>query len=343
MNEFVFDRMPWEEELDALEPGAQLSAARFLALMEQEDPLTVEEAFDRLEQRQILLDISDLPKVVLTGDTALRLKQEEKLSAAGDVTTGLDENDPLRLYLQELAGIPAAGDPQLLAERYHNGAYDLAEALVNLCLGRVVEIAKSYTGHGVLLMDLIQEGSLGLWQSILTFDGGDFISYADRFIHRYLAKSVTMYAHTSGAGQKLRQQMEDYLDADQRLLAELGRNPTQQEIGAFLHLSEEETATLEKMVATARMLQRAKAEQEPAEPEPEDEQAVEDTAYFQLRQRIQELLSGLSPEDAKLLALRFGLEGGQPLSPAQTGQLLGLTPEEVVCREAAALSRLRGQ
>ncbi len=341
MNDFIFDRMPWEEELDALEPGARMSAARFLALIEQEDPLTVEEAFDLLEQRQIFLDISDLPKAVLTGDTALRLKQEEKLSTAGDVTTGLDENDPLRLYLQELAGIPAAGDPQLLAERYHSGEHHLAEMLVNLCLSRVVDIAKTYTGHGVLLMDLIQEGSLGLWQSILTFAGGDFLSHTDRFVHRYLAKSVTLYAHTSGAGQKLRQQMEDYLDADQRLLAELGRNPTQQEIGEFLHISEEETATLEKMVTTARMIHRAKAEQQPPAPEPEDEQAVEDTAYFQLRQHIQELLSSLSPEDAKLLTLRFGLEGGQPLSPVQTGQMLGMTPEEVVCREAAALSKLR--
>ena len=71
------------------------------------------------------------------------------------------------------------------------------------------------------------------------------------------------------------------------------------------------------------------------------EQAVEDTAHFQMRQRIQELLSGLSEADQKLLTLRFGLEGGKPLSPEETGERLELTPEEVVAREAAALAKLR--
>ena len=82
---------------------------------------------------------------------------------------------------------------------------------------------------------------------------------------------------------------------------------------------------------------------EPKEPEPEDDQAVEDTAYFQMRQRIMELLSVLTPEDAKLLTLRFGLEGGLPMSPEETGKKLGLTSQEVVQREAQALMKLRNQ
>ena len=89
------------------------------------------------------------------------------------------------------------------------------------------------------------------------------------------------------------------------------------------------------------MIHRAKAQPEP-DPQ-EEEQAVEDTAYFQMRQRIQELLSALSETDAKLLTLRFGLEGGKPMTPVQTGQVLGLTPEQVVSREAAALNQLRNQ
>ena len=80
---------------------------------------------------------------------------------------------------------------------------------------------------------------------------------------------------------------------------------------------------------------------EEKEPEPEDEQAVEDTAYFQMRQRITELLSTLPEEDAKLLTLRFGLEGGLPMTPEDAGRKLGMTPEEVIAREAAALAQLR--
>ena len=90
------------------------------------------------------------------------------------------------------------------------------------------------------------------------------------------------------------------------------------------------------------MIARVK-QPEQEEPTPEDEQAVEDTAYFQMRQRIEELLSGLDERSAKLLTLRFGLEGGLPMTPEDTGKRLGMTPEEVVAAEAAALAKLRTQ
>lgn len=340
--EYSFEDSAWERELSGLERGSVLSAARFLALMEVEDPLSVEEALSFLEQRGITLDVSDLPPVTLNGPAALRLKQEAQLKTAEQVTQGLDPNDPLRLYLQELVSTPAAGDPQLLAERYRTGERHVAEQLVGLCLGMVVEIAMTYTGRGVLLLDLIQEGSLGLWQSIICYEAGDFLHHAQWWIRHYMAKAVTMQARSSGAGQKLRQDMEDYLDADQRLLTELGRNPTLEEIAEALHMAEEDAEILEKMVATARNMEQTRQQQKEPEPTIEDEQAVEDTAYFQIRQHIMELLSTLSPQDAKLLTLRFGLEGGRPLSPVQTGEILDMTPEEVVRREAAALSKLRG-
>ena len=137
--------------------------------------------------------------------------------------------------------------------------------------------------------------------------------------------------------------MEDYRGVDERLVSELGRNPTQEEIAQELHMSIEETASLAQMLSAARKLAQARpAEEELTEEEAADEQqAVEDTAYFQARQRIAEMLSGLSAEDAKLLSLRFGLEGGLPQSPEETGKVLGLTSQEVVAREAAALAKLR--
>ena len=96
------------------------------------------------------------------------------------------------------------------------------------------------------------------------------------------------------------------------------------------------------MLENARFLSRAKQEVEASEQDdPEDEQHVEDTALFQMRQRIMELLSNVSEEEAKLLTLRFGLEGGLPMTPEETGKKMGLTPEEVIQREASALARLR--
>lgn len=341
MMEFTFEASAWELALEALRPGSLLSAARFLALMEQESEAALEDALEMLEGKDILLDISDLPGRMGSGETAVRLRREAQLVKENKLPGGLEENDPLRLYLEEIAAIPVCGDPQILAQKCLAGDENAMAQLTGLMLSRVIEKAFCLAGRGVLLLDLIQEGSLGLWQAIMGYTGGDFESYCDRCIQRTLAKAVTLQARENGVGQKLRQAMEDYRDVDQRLLSELGRNPTLEEIALELHMTVEEASAVAETLEAARMVSRAKTENAPKEQQPEDEQAVEDTAYFQMRQRIAELLENLDETDAKLLTLRFGLEGGLPLSPADTGKRLGLTPEEVVAREAAALKKLR--
>ena len=321
--------------------GARLSAARFLTVMEGETEDAVEEALQELENRGIVLDISDLPKAAGTGEAAIRLRREAELVKNGNLMQALEENDPLRLYLEEVAGIPVCGDVAVLAMEAAAGKQRAQEQLLNLSLSRVLETAKEMVGNGVLLLDMIQEGSLGLWQAIMTYEDGDFESYSDRWIRQSMAKLITLQARDSGVGQKMRQALEDYKAVDERLLGELGRNATIEEIAEEMHMSVEETALVKNMLDSARLMNRAKTENEPEEESPEDEQHVEDTALFQMRQRISELLSGLSELDAKLLTMRFGLEGGLPLSPEETGRKLGLTPEEVVAREAAALAKLR--
>jgi RNA polymerase primary sigma factor len=321
--------------------GAALSAARFLTLMEGETEDTLEEVLLELENRDILLDISDLPKATGTGEAALRLRREAELVKNGTLMTALEENDPLRLYLEEIAAIPVCGDSRILAEECAAGKTSAQEKLLNLSLVSVVEMAKEMTGHGVLLLDLIQEGSLGLWQAIVGYKSGDFEAAAHRKIRQAMARVITLQARDSGVGQKMRQALEDYKAVDERLLSELGRNATVEEIAEEMHMTADETALVKRMLDSARLVNRAKAENEPEEESVEDEQHVEDTALFQMRQRIADLLSDLPEDDSKLLTLRFGLEGGLPLSPEETGRKLGLTPEEVVAKEAAALAKLR--
>lgn len=319
-----------------------LSAARFLAVMEERTEETVEDALLELEENGILLDISDLPKASDTGEAAVRLRREAELVKNNTLLAALEENDPLRLYLEELASIPACGDAQLLAEECASGKASAQERLLNVTLSRVVEAAKELTGNGVLLLDLIQEGSLGLWQAIVSFAGGDFESYADRYIHGSMARLITMQARSRGVGQKLRQALEDYRAVDERLLSELGRNATIEEIAEQMHMGAEETGLVKRMLDSARLVSRAKMENGPEEDAEEEEQHVEDTALFQMRQRIADLLADLPEADSKLLTLRFGLEGGRPLTPEETGRKLNMTPEEVVAREASALMKLRG-
>ncbi len=337
--ELTFEPAPWELALEQIGDGDKLSAMRFLTLMEGEEEAVVEETLRDLEQRKILLDVADLPKSS-GGEAAVRLRQEEQLVQSGKLLESLERTDPLRLYLEELAGLPTCGDIRLLAERLASGDRSVVESITALMLSRVVERACRLVGRGVLLQDLIQEGSLGLWQAILEYTGGDLEAQCDWQIQSGMARLVTMQARANGLGQKLRQALEDYRAVDERLLSELGRDPTLKEIAEAMHMSVEETATVAKELDTARLLAQVKRP-EPEQEDPDEQLAVEDTAYFQARQRISELLSELDEKDARLLSLRYGLEGGMPLSPEDTGRRLGLTPEEVVAKEAAALAKLR--
>ena len=344
MMEFTFEDLPWEQAVEALAPGDTINALELLTLLEEADEDAVLEVLDALEQKGVTLSIAELPNLPTGGNMALRLRQEAQLVASGKLPAGLEENDPLRLYLEELAATPAAGDVNILAQQYLEGDEDAAQKLVTLSLSRVVELASELAGRSVLLMDLVQEGSMGLWQGILNYAEGDFDTHRDWWIRQYLHRAIFLQARSGDLGQKLRQGMEDYRDMDQKLLSDLGRNPTLEEIAEAMHVSAEEAAVYENMLAMAKVRQQVDAAMEPKQEAPEEEeQAVEDTAYFQMRQRIMELLSTLSAEDAKLLTLRFGLEGGLPLSPEEVGKKLGLTSQEVVEREANALAMLRRQ
>ena len=340
--EFSFEQTPWEAFLMTKGMGDTISAATLLSLLEGDDEQQLEDALQDLETGCMVLDIADLPKVGGTGEAAVRLRREIQLAQNGLHPEVLEENDPLRLYLEEIAATPAQGDEDILAEKCSKGSEAAMVQLTNLGLSRVVELAAEYTGYGVLLLDLIQEGSLGLWQAIRNYHRGDYAAHRDRWIRFYMAKAVTMQARQSGVGQKMRTALEDYRAVDERLLSELGRNPTLEEIAGELHMGPEEAETVRKMLDDARVLAKVKQPAVDEEEEKEaEEQAVEDTALFQSRQRILDLLSGLSEEEQLLLSLRFGLEGGKPLTPEETGRKLNLTAEEVVAREAAALAKLR--
>ncbi len=343
MMDFTFEATAWEQCIDVLPRGSSLSAARFLTLMEPEGEEAMEDAVALLQEKDILLDVSDLPQLSASGETVLRLRQEKQLVQEGRLPAGLEENDPLRLYLEEIALLNKNTEPQALAEKCLHGDEKAQSDLTARMLGRVVEIACGYAGQGVLLMDLIQEGSMGLWQAVLGYNGGDFTAQCDRCVRQAVAVALTRQARASGVGQKMRTALEDYRAVDERLLGDLGRNPTLEEIAAELHMTLEEAETVAQTLDAARTVSRAKAATQEREETPDDQAAVEDTAYFQSRARIAELLSALDEKEAKLIALRYGLEGGLPLSPEDTGRRLGMTAEEVVAAEAAALARLRSR
>ena len=344
MNELdiTFDQSPWERFLLGKTMGDTISAAQLLTLLEGEEEQAVEEALEAMETACMILDVDQLPTPA-GGEAAQRLAQEHRWAQEGLKPQQLETGDPLRLYLEEVAAMPQPGDQEAMAVACARGEERAQQLLTEWGLGRVIQLAAQYTGHGVLLLDLIQEGSLGLWKAVQTYRSGDFTAFRDRWIRFYQAKAITLQARACGIGQKLRSALEDYRAVDERLLSELGRNPTLEEIADAMHVTLEEADSVRRTLEDARILAQVRTPQRAEEEEEEAQnQSVEDTAYFQMRQRIQELLSGLSEQDAQILTLRFGLEGGKPLTPEETGRRLGLPAEEVVAREGAALAKLRG-
>ena len=256
MNEldFSFGDSPWEQLLSYRQPGESVSAAHLLALLEEEEEQAVEDAFQDLESMEIGLDVSDLPRVKAAGEATARLLREMELSKDGITPDQWEPDDPLRMYLEELAATPVYGEEGLLAVQAAQGDEQAKQNLACMGLSRVLEIAREFTGFGVLLLDLIQEGSLGLWQAVNRCDGSNYKNIRDFWIRFYMAKAVTLQARANGVGQKARRGLEDYKQVDERLLGELGRNPTLEEIAEQLHMELEEAESLRKMLDDAEEL-----------------------------------------------------------------------------------------
>lgn len=333
----TFEKSPWETLLKGSEPGGSVSAVSLLAMLEGEDGELLEDAFQAMDDALLTLDISGLPKYRGEGQTAQRLRLEEQLARDGLDPKALEPGDPLRTYLEEISEVSAAGEEESLASRCALGDENAMLALTNLGLSRVLELAKEYVGYGVFLQDLIQEGSLGLWMAIGSYREGSYKSYRDAHIRTAIAKAVARQARAGGVGEKLRKRMEAFQASDRRLLQTMGRSATMEEIAQDIGITLEEASAVGKMIADAKLQQ--KTAQPPQEPE--EGQRVEDTAYFQMRQRISELLGSLSTLDAKLLSLRYGLDRERPLSPEETAARMGIPVSQVLSREASALSKLR--
>ncbi|MDD6677817.1 MAG: sigma-70 family RNA polymerase sigma factor [Firmicutes bacterium] len=336
MSSFVFDT--YGDPFDELQPGSRLSAGRFLAMTDGDSDQEVLDALDRLDSMGVLLDISDLQPEKGSGQTAKRLEREEKLIQKKISLRELDPNDPLRLFLTEVAEMDENRDG-LEALLYAGDEASLAKA-AECCLPMVAELAGELTGKGVLLMDLVQEGSLGLWQALASWQGEPAEPFLSAGIQRAMIRSVVMQARADGVGTRLRRQVEAYQNADRELLHTLGRNPTIEETAEKMGISAELAGSLEKMLRDARSTAR---ENTAEERNADEDLAVDATAYYQSRQRVTELLEDLDRLDARLLSLRFGLDTGKPMTVEEAAGKLGISPEEAAAREQKAMILLRNQ
>lgn len=331
--ELDFDNNHRSPDPELIPRGSTVSARRFFSLLTTGSEGEAEEILDMLEERDVLIDLELLPAYAGSGSLGERLALEHRLAREENGLSRLEKSDPLAMYLRELDRLPCLTEEQATALG-EAGGHGLTEGLMYL----VRREAVAMTGRGVLLADLIQEGSLGLMRALEQPEAGLFARIR-RCVRQAMARPILLQYLAGGDARRLLEDLHAYNEADRRLLNTLGRNPSLEELAEAMSKTPEQTELLSRMVKDAAKAPAAqKAPEEEEEPE-----SVEDSAYFQLRTTVEELLGLLEETDRRLLSLRFGLEGKAPLSVPEAANALGLTPEEAERREAEAIALLRLQ
>lgn len=333
--DFELEEPGWKRAIACIPSGTEISAQRFFSILGSVDEEEAMEAAMELETRRIGLDVSQLPQWT-QGQAAQRLKLEAELSKEGRLPEGLEKDDPLKMYWKELKRVKPLTAQEAKERLDRDG--DLNGAIEGL-LWLVAEQAPAFAGQGVLLMDLMQEGAMGLMRA-MEQPGEDLMDRARWCIRQAMATAVALQYLTSGEADRLMDSMRAYQKADRQLLERLGRNPSVEELAHELGKTPDEAQTLGKMVQEAAKVPKMQPKEETPE---ENTESVEDSAYFQLRSRVEELLSALEEKDRELLTIRFGLGGKPPMSQEEAAKALDISLEEEQKRELAAMAFLRQQ
>ena len=267
------------------------------------------------------------------------------------VPDGVSIDDPVRMYLKEIGKVPllSADEEVELAKRMENGDIEAKKKLAEANLRLVVSIAKRYVGRGMLFLDLIQEGNLGLIKAVEKFDykkGYKFSTYATWWIRQAITRAIADQARTIRIPVHMVETINKYVRVQRQLLQELGREPQPEEIAKHMNMPVDRVREIQKISLEPVSLETPIGEEEDSHlgdfiqddnvPVP-----AEAAAFTLLREQLDEVLGTLTEREQKVLKLRFGLEDGRARTLEEVGKEFKVTRERIRQIEAKALRKLR--
>jgi RNA polymerase primary sigma factor len=335
-----------------MEQGKKRSTLTYKDIIERLSPFDqdaeqIDEFFEQLAEQGI--------EVVNENEDAMPLQEDEQDDFQFDedlsLPPGVKINDPVRMYLKEIGRVPllSAEDEVGLAKRIETGDDEAKRRLAEANLRLVVSIAKRYVGRGMLFLDLIQEGNMGLIKAVEKFDhtkGYKFSTYATWWIRQAITRAIADQARTIRIPVHMVETINKLIRVSRQLLQELGREPTPEEIAKEMDLSTEKVREIMKIAQEPVSLETPIGEEDDSHLGDfiEDQEALapaDAAAYELLKEQLEDVLDTLTEREENVLRLRFGLDDGRTRTLEEVGKVFGVTRERIRQIEAKALRKLR--
>ena len=310
------------------------------------DPTMVERIYEFLEANNV-----DVLRITDEEDDIILEDEEELEEIDFSIPEGISIDDPVRMYLKEIGKVPllSADDEIELARRMKVGDADAKKRLAEANLRLVVSIAKRYVGRGMMFLDLIQEGNLGLIKAVEKFDytkGFKFSTYATWWIRQAITRAIADQARTIRIPVHMVETINKLIRVQRQLLQELGREPSPEEVAAEMNIPVERVREIQKISQEPVSLETPIGEEEDSHlgdfiqddnvPVPADA-----AAFTLLKEQLIDVLGTLTDREQKVLRLRFGLDDGRARTLEEVGKEFNVTRERIRQIEAKALRKLR--
>lgn len=352
-------RQPAEGELtidqvkeQLVELGKKTSLITYSTIVERLSPFEqdsdqMDEFFEYLEEQgvEVIEDNTDNP-------SPQEVQKEEEFDLNDlSVPPGVKINDPVRMYLKEIGRVDllSADEEISLAQRIEEGDEEAKRRLAEANLRLVVSIAKRYVGRGMLFLDLIQEGNMGLIKAVEKFDyrkGYKFSTYATWWIRQAITRAIADQARTIRIPVHMVETINKLIRVQRQLLQDLGREPSPEEIGKEMELSPDKVREILKIAQEPVSLETPIGEEDDSHLgdfiEDQDALAPSDAAAYELlKEQLEDVLDTLTDREENVLRLRFGLDDGRTRTLEEVGRVFGVTRERIRQIEAKALRKLR--